>query len=507
MDNKLKTALLALLAAIIGVFMYYQGMLSGTPDPVPSPTPTISAVPSPVPSAIPSSAPSAVKILDTFERPEFVTDAAKWKPSVTRTILKGQTTGFVGMADLCKLVGTPGVQQMAPIVTKYPSAKGYRVGTYYDAIQPLTAANCGASPYFYFEGAAGKYPIGDALITVVEKTRAAPALPTIPFMILSNNYGNILGWCGAYCNAEAKGLAVSALLLNHRLQPYGSTVIGYDGVSANPIGFSRSVLPFSASFTSMPSSGATDITLKAEQTDVAAHPEWKTPWFYVMDEPNATQIPALKTLIDLMKLNAPSIKRMVTTTFRSELDVDIYAPVAEQLGVNGFPGVSAYAGKGLWSYVSCMSHGCGPNRAWQADPKVITHVDYAASGAPDLVLDAAAVNEFGMYILAFKHNLGAVLYYNANEQWALWPKGVDVWVDPYNFGGNGDGTLLYPDRVNQVALPSIRLKLIREASQWADIVTAAGMQTDAAALMKTSLDWTRDMGKIEALRDAAISKL
>ena len=137
----------------------------------------------------------------------------------------------------------------------------------------------------------------------------------------------------------------------------------------------------------------------------------------------------------------------------------------------------------------------------------ITHVDYAPTGAPDLVLDAPAVNEFAMFVMAFKHGLSAVHYYNTNEQWALYKFGIDVWNDQYNFGGNGDGTLMYPDRVNQTAFPSIRLKLIREASQWADVITAAGMQAEAAALMTTTLNWDHDLSKVEALREKALAKL
>ncbi len=486
MSNQLKVLLAALITAAIALLSYLGS--------------TLTSVPAPQPSASPSSLPSpdthivVTQMLDTFERPEWAPES-KWVTSVTRTILKGQVTGFVGRSsDPCTLVGSPGVQQIVTIQTQYPSAKGYRVGTYYDAIQPLTTANCASSPYFYFEGGVGAYAPGNTRITIVEKARAAPTAPTIPFMLGFNNGYAIKGWCGSYCGAEAKGIQVASLLAAHRMQPYATEVTAYDVRPTDSLSFSKSILPYALSATYMPIVGATDATFAQEMADIAAHPEWPMPWIYVKDEPQEADMPALRTV--LAKLKGKGMKRMVTTPPRADLDADIFAPVAEQLK----PGAQ-------WAYVSCMSNGCGPDRYFQADPKTISHTDYAPTGAPDLVIDAPAANEFGMFIMAMKHKLAAVLYYNSNEGWKLWAKGVDVWADPYNFGGNGDGTLLYPDRAGQTAYPSIRLKLLREASNWADIVSAAGMQADAAALMTTALDWQRDMGRIEALRDAALSKL
>ena len=61
------------------------------------------------------------------------------------------------------------------------------------------------------------------------------------------------------------------------------------------------------------------------------------------------------------------------------------------------------------------------------------------------------------------------LYYHAVEGYRLSPNGVYLLEDPWNFGGNGDGLLLYPGRPGEFGLtehqplPSLRLKLIRYA--------------------------------------------
>jgi hypothetical protein len=458
---------------------------------------------------------TGVQFIDGFERPEWAT-VAMWKTTVSRRILKGQVTGFIGRVNssekgpkkgLCTLVDVPAIQQIAPIEIKYPSAQEYKTGTYYDAIRPLTAKNCGASPYFYFEGKAGIHLIGDGKITINEVKRAAPKAPSVPFFAFSGNSFMIKGWCGAtYCGGEQKAMELSSLLVKHRMQPYGSEVLPYDGLTDNPNGFAKAVLPYSISATNMLVAGVTDEQLEQQERDVLSHPEWKLPWFYAQDEPS--DIPAMKKVLARLKTHAPSIKRMVTTTFNKDYDIDIYCPIADQLGTPGHPPAAAYAGKTLWSYVSCISNGCGPDRAGAKDPKVISHTGYPASGAPDLVIDASAVNEFGMYLLAFRYNLKGVLYYNVAEGWKLWEKGIDIWTDPYNFGGNGDGTMVYPDRENKGIFPSIRIKLIREASQWADTVQAAGLGEMAAAqLMTNSIKWEHDLKKFEALREKALDKL
>jgi len=63
---------------------------------------------------------------------------------------------------------------------------------------------------------------------------------------------------------------------------------------------------------------------------------------------------------------------------------------------------------------------------------------------------------------------------------------------------------LTSEMVITISFETMRLKLLREASQLADIVSLAGLQADAKALVTNTLVWQRDMAKIEALRTKAL---
>jgi|APSaa5957512493_1039668.scaffolds.fasta_scaffold231642_1 hypothetical protein len=112
---------------------------------------------------------------------------------------------------------------------------------------------------------------------------------------------------------------------------------------------------------------------------------------------------------------------------------------------------------------------CGPNRAYKND------IDRKAGpevGRPDFLIDRPA----GLILDYFKSLSNSKtqggLYYHATEGHALYRKGIDVITDPWNFGGNGDGVLVYPGRPGEfglkehTALPSFRLKLIRHAQEY-----------------------------------------
>lgn len=123
----------------------------------------------------------------------------------------------------------------------------------------------------------------------------------------------------------------------------------------------------------------------------------------------------------------------------------------------------------LWSYQSCSSSGtCG---------------DGAIGGVtatwPNLDVDGLPVANRVMEWLTFYHNQSGELYYGASECWITtcgYPTtSTDPWISVYKFGGNGDGTLVYPGRqiggaesigtTNPIWIPSIRLKMIRDGMQ------------------------------------------
>lgn len=512
MPTSVKTALIAALIAVGVLIAALLGWLGGG-DPLPVPSPSPSAVasvlpsPSPVASASPIPVPSTQKtfIIEGFERPEFAT-ASQWKPSVTRTILDGQVTSFVlKSSDPCGLVSVPGIQKMMPVTLTKPSAPSYTAGVYYDALFPLTALNCATAKYLQLD-ASTSVQIGDASIILIRKLTKAPAMPVVPLSVDFNNWTMVLGYGGSTVSTGTDALQALQLLKNHRMNPYKGQEV------ANLAGWNQYVLPFAQGPVYMGLHDAPSFTV----------PVLPDSYAYIMDEPQIGNTATISTYLKNWKTKAPSVKPMLTTSIRQrdyrqtvggvtnpnfaklvdwpadiKADVKIFVVVAEQFcqetwanSGDIYPCKAEYdaAGKDLWFYVSNMSHGNegGP-----------------ATGAPDLVIDRSAVEPFGFFLMALKFEAKALLYYNTIEAWP----NQDVLTNPYVYGGNGDGILLYPDKPNKKAMASIRLKLLREASQWADIVSLAGKQAGAKALMTTTLKWDHTLSKFEALRTEALSVL
>lgn len=105
----------------------------------------------------------------------------------------------------------------------------------------------------------------------------------------------------------------------------------------------------------------------------------------------------------------------------------------------------------LWWYQSCMSEGCG------SPPK-----DPYFSGWPSFMVDVNAVQNRSQGMLSWLYGVTGVLYYETTLH-------LDTaWTNIYDFGGNGDGTLLYPGKpsviggTTDVPVASIRLKMIRD---------------------------------------------
>jgi hypothetical protein len=162
------------------------------------------------------------------------------------------------------------------------------------------------------------------------------------------------------------------------------------------------------------------------------------------------------------------VKNLVTVALNDQMAgvVDIWVPLINCLEKK--PGFEPYceqsaardayrgesaAGKALWWYQSCASHGCNTIGG-----------DYFR-GWPSYMIDAPPVGNRIFQWLAWKYGIEGELYFNMDEAYA---RAADPWESLYLFGGNGDGTLFYPGRPNRIGgtadipVESIRLKLIRE---------------------------------------------
>ncbi len=495
MTGPVKTALIALLSAIAAAVMIFVAALQNdnTPQPEPTPTPTVTPSPTPTPVA-------DVQILNSLERPEWSQDS-DWTSTVIRSVFTNQITGFfLRTQNPCNYTSIENLSLLLPVTVNHASASNFTPGLYYDRIVDLTSDNCSGAVYLWID-TSENLEIGGASITL-EKTIASDPVHSMPLYMSFNPWTMILGYCGEWCAAENRTQQGLITLMEHRISPYSNTIVPWNGSNdiGEPYGYFQNVVPFTEHGLWVPNME------QAEMSNAnASLSQVLTKWFYTMDEPNASQMGSLRTLLAQQRQFAPDIKRMVTTNITHDLDVDIYCPVMEQFGVNGYPPKSAYSESDYWIYTSCMANGCGENRGWNGG--AINHIDYPSTGSPDLAIDAPGVNLYGFYLVGHSIGASALLYYNSIENWGLYRTGIDVLEDQYNFGGNGDGTLMYPDRDSRSALPSVRMKLLREASYTLEAITRAGMESDIDSMVRTTLDWDHDIRAIEALRSRAFDSL
>jgi len=192
-------------------------------------------------------------------------------------------------------------------------------------------------------------------------------------------------------------------------------------------------------------------------------------WFgalfdYTCDEPPATcawsDIPARAAI---MRAADPQFRTLVTTSIEQAdaqgvtSDISVMVPVVNALDPKDADSARAsydgylQAGNTLWWYQSCMSHGCGPGAT---DP-------YWA-GWPSYAIDASAVRNRAQEWLSYENDVTGELYYETTLH------SDTAWTNQFDFGGNGDGTLFYAGRPQDIGgstpipVDSIRLDLIRE---------------------------------------------
>lgn len=226
------------------------------------------------------------------------------------------------------------------------------------------------------------------------------------------------------------------------------------------------------------------------------------PFVYLWDEPTQEDFVSLREMAKSLHQAAPSIASLVTIYPWPGLlkDVQIFAPLLQTLEREGKPNLGAE--NQLWSYVSCMSHGCG---------------SLYSSGEPDFVIERNASYIRVWPWMAEHYELQRVLYYSVNNGWRKSPA-VNPWNDLWDFSGNGDGTLFYPGRTGEFGLkeetpiPSLRLKLWRQASFDADYLALAKAKNprcvaqlrDEFQLVENAYRWSRDSRQYDKARDGLV---
>jgi hypothetical protein len=208
-------------------------------------------------------------------------------------------------------------------------------------------------------------------------------------------------------------------------------------------------------------------------------------WFdrlfdYTCDEPPLTCAwPDINARSSAVKAADPGFKTLVTTMIQDAdakgvtSAIDIIVPVVNYMEGrpdSKHPGsqVSAYepflakAGKEMWTYQSCMSHGCG-GTVDIGDPS--SSAQYY-TGWPSYVIDSSAVRSRAQEWLSFRWGATGELYFETTMAYSH-----DPWNNQWDFSGNGDGTLFYPGTpakiggTTHIPVASIRLKMIREGME------------------------------------------
>jgi hypothetical protein len=188
-----------------------------------------------------------------------------------------------------------------------------------------------------------------------------------------------------------------------------------------------------------------------------------------------------------------------------EKAIDIFVPIMNDWGGDSSR-MQRYRllqreGKQLWTYLSCMSHGCERP---------------VESGYPDWVLDRPSVWIRSMTWVLSQMKIDGFLYYDVDYAYQFYPK-KDPWTDLWYFDGNGDGTLFYPGRPGEHGLKdhqpidSIRLKAWREASYDAEYIRwmnrlespPAWWRQGYSALVQSPTEWSKQYEDYQALRDRA----
>jgi len=289
------------------------------------------------------------------------------------------------------------------------------------------------------------------------------------------------------------------VLLSHRLSVHGGTMEpppfrrGADGAILPDFrGYDRELAPFLEG-TALPSGArATTAELRTHPAlrddgermrywaAIARHHRekgWEAILFdYAKDEPERDDLPAIATRARLVKRADPTIRILVTASLDPSLLrlVDLWTPNLNCLWVKERPDEfcpwraprAAYRslegeGAALWWYQSCSSHGCSES---PAEAPEYFH------GWPSYVIDAPGTRARIMGWIAWLEGIEGELYWDTVHGYAPEGRPQDPWAGPSlrAFGGNGDGTLLYPGTpariggTSHVPVTSLRLKQIRD---------------------------------------------
>jgi hypothetical protein len=237
----------------------------------------------------------------------------------------------------------------------------------------------------------------------------------------------------------------------------------------------------------------------------------------LIDEPLASEYPAIRALGERFKRLAPSIRTMLTDPYSPALEdaVDIFCPDAIGLG-DSLPANPIFFRRG------------GPVAEWQPNPPPDTYARRARAGyrdwfyscnsaqlydVPNVFIDSVAAYQRSIGWLAYRYGFSGFLYWHVNVTEVL--RG-DAWTDQRLLNCHGDGNLFYTGGKatrwlwRDAPVPSLRLKLLREGFDDYEYLAALaatrlGIEADGLArgLVRSSIDFEKRVDRYLAVRERA----
>ena len=219
-------------------------------------------------------------------------------------------------------------------------------------------------------------------------------------------------------------------------------------------------------------------------------------FYYPVDEPDSSSDWS-KFTTEANKLHAvdPKAQIILTSPIQSTNkagvtnQIDIFCPVINHLEERPGAGtpydgyqrpkydswLKAKAGRKMWAYQSCLSHGCG-NCGTPSPAK-------DDAGWPNRVIDATAVQTRAFPWIAYLFDISGELYFEVAEQLkTAWDNNGQC-----KFSGSGDGTIFYPGKPSiiggktHIPVESVRIKLIREGMEDYEYLVLAAKKDKAKA--------------------------
>jgi hypothetical protein len=222
---------------------------------------------------------------------------------------------------------------------------------------------------------------------------------------------------------------------------------------------------------------------------------------YTCDEPpNGCSWANALTMEQTVYNASHNMKTLITTDLASATqnnllaDLSVIVPIVNSMDPQGGSNQrSTYdswlmgINKHLWWYQSCSSHESCSNGT----------VGSSNATWPSYMVDATPVRNRVFEWFAFIDSIEAELYYQIDYCWTSGQCGPggnasNPWSSVYAFGGNGDGTLIYPGTpaliggTTPIALPSIRLKQIRDGMEDFEYLNALSQAGDDAFARSTA---------------------